>query len=240
MKPLFYENPVALHPQTLAGVSLADPLDYGFARDTNIIPISLNEIPLAAQAYPVAFTIEGGVRPVAVVGLRDDENLFVDRRGAWADSAYVPAYVRRYPFILGEEPGGEFVTLCIDHCPRVLAANGAGKPLFQGDEPTRLVKTAFEFCQSYRAMEAATSPFIEALIAHDLLDARVATISLPDAGQVKLAGFATIDEARLRTLPDEVFLEFRRQGWLKAVYAQLQSTLNWNALADRLVNRAIA
>lgn len=236
MKPLFYENPVALHPQTLAGAALADPLDYGFARDTNIIPISLNEIPLAAQTYPVAFTIDGGVRPVAVVGVRDDENLFVDSRGRWADNAYVPAYVRRYPFILGEQDGGEFVTLCIDHCPRVLVAEGRGKALFQGEEPTGLVKRAFEFCQSYRAMEAATGPFIEALIEHALLDARVATISMPDGGEIRLAGFATLDEAKLRGLSDEVFLEFRHKGWLKAIYAQLQSTLNWNLLADRLVS----
>lgn len=235
MKPLFYENPVALHPQALAGAALADPLDYGFARRTNIIPISLNEIPLAAQVYPIAFTIDGGVRPVAVVGLRDDENLFVDHRGGWADGAYVPAYVRRYPFILGEQDGGEYVTLCIDHCARVLVSDGRGKALFQGEEPTGLVKRAFEFCQSYRAMEAATAPFVEALIAHDLLDARVATISMPEGSEIRLAGFATIDEARLRGLSDEVFLEFRRKGWLKAIYAQLQSTLNWNALADRLV-----
>lgn len=239
MRPLFYENPVALHPQTLAGAALADPLDYGFASGTNVIPISLNEIALAAQTYPVAFTVEGGVRPVAMVGVRDDENLFVDARGSWAANAYIPAYVRRYPFILGEQPGGEFVTLCIDNCPGVLVREGAGKPLFQGEEPTRLVKTAFEFCQSYRAMEAATSPFVEALIAHDLLDTRVANIAMPDGGEIQLAGFATIDESRLRALPDDVFLEFRRQGWLKAIYAQLQSTLNWNALADRLVTSLV-
>lgn len=229
-----------MHPQTLAGATLAHSLDYSFARQTNVIPVSLNEITLAAQSYPVAFTIDGGVRPVAVVGLRDDENLFVDAGGDWAASAYVPAYVRRYPFILGEEPGGEFVTLCIDHCARVLAGEGAGKPLFQGEEPTRLVKSAFEFCQSYRAMEAATSPFVEALIEHELLDARVATVALPEGGEIRLQGFATIDEARLRTLPDDVFLEFRHKGWLKAVYAQLQSTLNWNLLADRLVTRTPA
>jgi hypothetical protein len=85
-------------------------------------------------------------------------------------------------------------------------------------------------------MEAATGPFIEALIEHDLLDARVANIAMPDGGEIRLAGFATLDEAKLRGLSDEVFLEFRRKGWLKAIYAQLQSTLNWNLLADRLVS----
>lgn len=237
MRPLFYQNPVALHPNAHGAAGLVDELDYGFARNTNAIPISLSEIPLAALSYPIAFTIEGGARPVAIVGLRDDENLFVDADGGWLAGAYVPAYVRRYPFILAEYGEGEDlgVQLCIEDHPEILV-QGAGQPLFADGEPSRLVKSAFDFCKSLRAADLATAPFVEALVACAVLDGRAATVKLPAGGDLKLAGFATIDEARLRSLPDEAFLLLRRQGWMNAIYAQMHSALNWGRLADMLVS----
>ncbi|WP_340646641.1 SapC family protein [Phenylobacterium sp.] len=237
MRPLFYQNPVALHPTAHGATGLAEALDYGFARKTNAIPVSLSEIPIAALSYPIAFTTEGGARPVAVVGLREDENLFVDANGAWLEGAYVPAYVRRYPFILAEYGEGDDlgVQLCIEDHPEILV-QGAGQPLFADGEPSRLVKSAFDFCKSLRAADLATAPFVEALVACGLLEGRAATIQLPTGGDLKMAGFATIDEARLRALPDEVFLLLRRQGWMSAVYAQMHSTLNWARLGDLLVS----
>lgn len=237
MRPLFYQNPVALHPNAHGAAGLVDELDYGFARKTNAIPISLSEIPLAALSYPIAFTVDGGARPVAIVGLRDDENLFVDTHGGWLAGAYVPAYVRRYPFILAEYGEGEDlgVQLCIEDHPEILV-HGAGQPLFADGEPSRLVKSAFDFCKSLRAADLATAPFVEALVACGVLDGRAATVKLPTGGDLKLAGFATIDEARLRSLPDEAFLLLRRQGWMNAIYAQMHSALNWGRLADMLVS----
>lgn len=235
MRPLFYQNPVALHPAAHGAAGLAEALDYGFARKTNAIPISLSEIPIAALSYPIAFTTEGGARPVAVVGLREDENLFVDADGNWAPGAYVPAYVRRYPFILAEYGEGEGVQLCIEDDPEVLVPQG-GRPLFSDGEPSRLVRSAFDLCKSLRAADLATGPFVEALLACGVLEGRAATVQLPSGGHLKMAGFATIDEAKLRGLPDEAFLLLRRQGWMNAVYAQLQSTLNWARLGDMLVS----
>ena len=235
MRPLFYQNPVALHPAAHGAAGLAEALDYGFARKTNAIPISLSESPIAALSYPIAFTTEGGARPVAVVGLRDDENLFVDTDGNWLQGAYVPAYVRRYPFILAEYGEGEGVQLCIENDPEVLVPEG-GRPLFSDGEPSRLVRSAFDLCKSLRAADLATAPFVEALLACGVLEGRAATVKLPTGGDVTMAGFATIDEAKLRALPDEAFLLLRRQGWMSAVYAQIQSTLNWARLGDMLVS----
>lgn len=236
MRPLFYENPVALHPAAHAGKSLSDKLNYGFAARTNAVPVAMSEIPLAAMSYPIAFSIEGGVRPVAVVGLRDDENLFVDAAGDWSASDYIPAYVRRYPFILAEYGEGEGVQLCIDDHPNVLSSE-AGQPLFLDDRPTPMLEKAFTFCQSVRAADLATAPFVEALIACGVLEPRAADLTMPNGDKLKMAGFASIDEARFRSLPDEVFLMLRKQGWLPAIYAQIQSALNWSRLGDRLMAR---
>lgn len=230
MKPLFYENPVTISVQRHGDLHLRTPLDFTFARQTNAVPLTVTEVPLAAQWYPVAFTAGDPARPVAILGLREDQNLFVDEDGGWREGAYVPIYVRRYPFILTQQE--DFVTLCIEDREEVLVPDG-GRPLFEEGQPTSLLESAMQFCRSAQAAERATRPFVETLTNLDLLDSRTAMIEMPSGDRVSLSGFLTIDEARLRALDDEVFLELRRQGWLSAIFAQIQSTLNWNRLADR-------
>lgn len=227
--PLFYRNPVALDSKVHGGLSLAQPLGFGFSARANAVPISLNEIPLAATWYPIAFAEEAVARPLAVLGFRDGENLFVDAEGRWLEGAYVPAYVRRYPFILAEHGDGDS-SLYVDDAPGVLVTSG-GKPLFRDGAPTPMLRMALKFCASHRAADLATQPFIEALRVNRLLQNRSASAQTP-AGELKLSGFSVVDEHALRSLPDPVFLAFRKQGWLPAIYAHLQSTLNWNRLAD--------
>ncbi len=231
MKPLFYDNPVTISLERHGALQLRAPLDFGFARNTNAVPLTLAEIPLAAQWYPIAFSASEGARPVAILGLREGENLFVDTKGAWREGAYVPIYVRRYPFFLRQED--DLITLCIDETGDVLTPTG-GAPLFIQDQPADLLASAMQFCRSAQAAERATVPFVEELKGLELLDGRTAMIAMPDGTQVSLSGFLTIDEARLRALSDDSFLELRRRGWLSAIFSQIQSTLNWDRLADKM------
>jgi len=231
MKPLFYDNPVTISLERHGALQLRAPLDFGFARNTNAVPLTLAEIPLAAQWYPIAFSAGEATRPLAILGLREGENLFVDHAGAWREGAYVPIYVRRYPFILRQED--DLVTLCIEETGDVLIESG-GAPLFVEDQPADLLASAMQFCRSAQAAERATIPFVEELKALELLDGRTAMIAVPGGAQMSLSGFLTIDEARLRALSDERFLELRRRGWLSAIFSQIQSTLNWARLADRI------
>lgn len=231
MKPLFYDNPVTISLERHGALQLRAPLDFGFARNTNAVPLTLAEIPLAAQWYPIAFSAGEATRPLAILGLREGENLFVDHEGAWREGAYVPIYVRRYPFILRQED--DLVALCIEERGDVLIESG-GAPLFVEDQPADLLASAMQFCRSAQAAERATIPFVEELKALELLDGRTAMIAVPGGAQMSLSGFLTIDEARLRALSDERFLELRRRGWLSAIFSQIQSTLNWARLADRI------
>ena len=230
MKPLFYENLVALSAARHGHVRLRTPLDFGFAARSNAVPLNLAEIPLAAQWYPIAFTSADTPCPMAVLGLREGENLFVNEAGAWLEGAYVPTYVRRFPFLLAEQRAGE--VLCIEERPDVVSAVD-GQPLFgEDDQPSELVRAALRLCRSAKAADAATIPFVQALAELDLLDARTATVKLSDGSRLAVSGFLTIEETRFRALRDEDFLDLRRRGWLAAIYAQLQSTLNWARLAD--------
>jgi hypothetical protein len=235
MIPLFYDQPVALHPQAHGDLGLNLLPGYGFAARTNAIPLAMSEFVLAAQSYPIAFTDEPKTRAVAVVGLRADENLFVDARGHWLEGAYIPAYVRRYPFLLSEYGEGEGIELCVD--ARVLSPSGL--PIFRSDEPTDLALQAFRFCQSVHASELATTPFLSALAACGLFEPRTASIQMADGQEVRLAGFQALDEARLSALADDAFLVLRKQGWLEPIYAQIQSNQNWSRLGQMLSARSL-
>ncbi|MDO8408718.1 MAG: SapC family protein [Phenylobacterium sp.] len=237
MTLLFYENIAPITFAQHGTMRLRTPLDYGFAGGANAVPLTLSEIPLAAPWYPIAFSREPRPRPLAILGLREGENLFVDSKGRWREGAYVPIYVRRFPFVLGQE--GELITLCIENRPEVLSET-AGKPLFDGDRPSALLESAMTFCRSAQAAERATIPFVEQLLELDLLESRTAVVEVPEGAKVSLSGFLTIDESRFRGLSDEVFLDLRRRGWLAAIYAQMQAALNWGRLADRLGDRQAA
>src|SRR5262245_49510004 len=67
------------------------------------LPLSFTEFSVACRDYPIAFLNAGDAGnfvPMVVLGLETQQNLFVTKDGVWETSAYVPAYVRRYPFCM--------------------------------------------------------------------------------------------------------------------------------------------
>lgn len=216
-----------LDPGRHADLGLREDLDFAFARAHSVAPLTFAEIVAASVWYPVVFT-EDDPRPVAVMGVQPGPNLYVTAEGTWRRNAYVPAAIRRHPFLLQEEPDGT-LRLCVKS-PRQVLAHG-GRPLFADGQPTGLYKGAFEFCASLIAEEAQTARFMEALKARKLLAPRTANLRARDGGTVQQA-FLTIDERALRDLAAEDFIELRRQGWLSTIFAQLNSTLNWHKIGD--------
>ena len=110
-RPLFYADPVALHVDRHAEWRLLDG-NAAFAACATAIPLVLTDFVPAARSYPILFTADTAA-PIALTGLQRSD-LFVDAAGAWAPDCYVPAYVRRYPFILVEVPDRSDLGLAID------------------------------------------------------------------------------------------------------------------------------
>ena len=72
-------------------------------RGMMVLPLSYTEFSLACHDYPVVFiSNDQGQSAVAmaVVGLEQQQNLFVAPDLTWDKNFYVPAYVRRYPFCM--------------------------------------------------------------------------------------------------------------------------------------------
>lgn len=228
--PLFYQKPTALDKKLHNGFSLSDKLDFSFASKVNAVPINLIELPNIMQTYPVAFSSTNPSTPLAILGLKDGENLFVNDKGEWLTNTYIPAYVRRYPFIFSQDNKGEKLTLCVDDAKGILVKNKK-RPFFdKDDQPTDMVKSALEFCKSYQVASTQTMEFAQAIEKSGILEDRHAEIKTNDGKVLSLSGFRQINERSLKTLDDATILKWHKNYWMRFIYAHLLSTGNWQKL----------
>jgi hypothetical protein len=233
--PLFYKNPVPLDAALHRDWALNTTLDFGFTKTANAVPINAIEMPQICHFYPIAFSPDGRATPVALIGLRDNENLFINADGQWVSDAYVPSYIRRYPFIFSEAPDGGQLTLCIDDTPQTVLHSGGDQGFFDDKNgPSQLSSNALEFCKSYHAAAQQTLAFSKALASSGLLVDRQAEITVAGDQKIQFAGFQIVDEQKLLDMPDAAFMEWRRNGWLPFLYAHLFSSAQWQRLTRML------
>ncbi len=237
--PVFYRRPRVLSSELDGRKSLLPAIDHGFARGTNSVVLNGSEFPPAMRIYPIVFSLAEPVSAFAVVGLVDNENLFIGDDGRWAPDVYVPAYVRRYPFILIEQPGSSELMVGIDE-ESGLVVESAERPLFAAGQPTKLLQDAIGFCREFHAQHAATTAFVRALAAEGLLVRNEARVVLGSGKQLTLRGFDVVDEVKFNALPDELFLDWRRRGWLHLIYCHLMSMGNWARLVDLAAKRGMS
>lgn len=235
--PLFYKKPAPLDKRKHANLALKKNFGMGFAKNVNAVPVNLIEMPQICHFYPIAFSPDNSATPVAILGLRDNENLFVDDAGDWAKETYIPAYIRRYPFIFSEMPEAEQLSLCVDMDESVIEENGEGRFFDEDGNATTLAQNALEFCKSYHAASQQTLEFSKFLASQDLLTERAAEIVVGDNKKIQFAGFKILDEKKFAELSDKDFLEWRKKGWLPFLYAHLFSGMQWQRLTKLLQNR---
>ena len=230
--PLFYKRVAVVDEAKLSNSSLKEKIGYDFARNTAFVPLVVTELFAAASTYPIVFVTEPAPSVLAVLGLRDAQNLFVSADGTKWDAPYVPAYVRRYPFVFFRHDNDD-LTLCIDEAANALEP-GRARPLFEDGKRTPVIEHALQFCLEFQRGHLATEAFMKALIEQDLLIAYQITSTLKSGEKIAATGFKVIDEARFAKLPDDVVVNWYRQGWLGYVYAHLASAGCWAQLVKRL------
>lgn len=235
--PLFYSKPVLLDATTHADSGLASNQGFGFAAKVSAIPLNMIEFPQAAHSYPIAFARDAMATPVVIVGVREDDNLFVNAKGEWAENTYVPSYVRRYPFILSETPDGQQLSLCIDDVPSVWSKSGE-KFFDDKKQATQMAKNAMEFCRSYHMAARQTQAFGQALLDAGILVDRTAELTLANGQRVSFSGFRIVDEKKFNELPEKTFMEWRAKGYLAGVYAHLFAGMHWTTIT-RLMNERL-
>lgn len=228
--PLFYQNPVALDKKLHADMSLSSDISYAFAAKVNAVPITMIELPNVMQFYPIAFSAAAPATPLAILGLRENENLFVNEDGSWVENTYVPAYIRRYPFIFAKNDDGDRLILCVDDSAKILEKSNTN-PLFTTEgELTTLTQNALDFCRSYQAAAEQTLAFSEAIEKAGILIDRHAEVRFEKGYTMTLSGFRQIDEQKYYALPDETITQWHKAHWTRFVYAHLFSSGNWQRL----------
>lgn len=200
--------------------------------DLMTTPVFLSEFRSAQAYYPIVFQPADngpGMQPVALLGLRSGENLFLEAHG-W-DVPYIPLALERGPFMIGR--GGSELMIHVDmDSPRI--GRGEGEPAFMphGATTEYLERINVVLAAIHRGVETLP-PFVAALLRHELLESFVLDIEAADGSQNRLAGFHTLSEERLAALDATALAELHAQGWLAAIYMVLASTAHFRDLIER-------
>jgi len=236
-KLMFYERPVALNRERHQHLKLAaTPDHYRFAAKTNAVPLMSTELAEAARDHPIVFVGEegGSFNLAALVGVRDHENLMVDADGQWAQGVCVPAFARRYPFVLARTDGSDQLTVCIDEVYAGLG-NETGEALFDAEgQQTPYLQRVLEFLQAFHSDAERTLRFATRLKELGLLVPKVIRVEGPGELRQSLRGLWIVDVAKLRSIDDARVVELFREGYLSWIEAHLISLGNFPRLIARM------
>jgi len=233
---LIYEQAVPVSKEQHANYCVKIGEDYGFAKEINSVPLTAVEFPKTAPEYPIVFAgKDDSVVPVAILGVKDNENLFVDDKGAWT-ATYIPAFIRRYPFVFSNNEGTDTFSLCIDEQFSGSNEEGRGEHLFDKDgERTQYLNGVLEFVKEYQIQFNRTKVFCSKLQELDLLEPMQAQFSLPSGKKMSLSGFMVISRDKLKALPGDKLAELAGTDELELAYTHLQSMRNFSTMIERLV-----
>jgi SapC len=232
---LIYESAVPVSGARHGDVSVEVGADYGFSKGVNSVPLMAVEFPHAAAEYAVVFsgTAEAFI-PAVILGMRGNENLYLGEQGGW-QAKYIPAFVRRYPFVFSSSQDGKTFTLCIDEAFPGFNREGRGQRLFGDDkQPSAYVSNVLKFLEQYQIEFRRTQAFCNKLKELGLLEPMRAQANLPSGERLALTGFMAVSRDKLKALPADRLAELVKSDELELLYLHLQSMRNFAAMVERL------
>ena len=234
-KMFLFERPELLNKEQHGhlGMNRADK-PFEFCASARATPLTISEFVMASKNYPIVFMSAEDPVPLAVLGLVDELNLFVDDDGMWEQGTYIPGYIRRYPFALAGETGGDRFAIVIDAAHPGIVENGEVRFFDQAGESSSETQQAIEYCKEYERDRAVTAEVFKKVQEFGLVKAQTAQYTPQGETAPKpFAQYFGIDEDALKGLTDAQFLELRQSGVLPMIYAQLMSLGNWRNLLQK-------
>lgn len=236
-----FQNPVAInklihkntHIKTFDG-------DFSFCKNFNTVGITGAEFANGYREYPILFTRQKNkYEAITVLGLKNKENWFVDGNGKW-DADYIPAFVRRFPFVLAKGDDEQLV-VCIDESFKELSEEPGPntQPLYENGKESAMLQHSVKFLTEYHQQYLRTGEFIARLDKFDLFKSVDAKVNIHDDQRYMLRYCYVIDEEKLAKLSAEKLMEFYRAGEMMWIYAHINSIQNLRPLAARHGNRII-
>jgi hypothetical protein len=223
--PILYNDLVPLSSIDHADWKLR-PIDaLDFLKNQHAVPVTVDEFAMIQRHYPIIFSVGDNPVPLALMGLNEGVNTFVDADGKVADPVYIPAYVRRYPFLLAKlRPDATELSLCFDPTPAIIGTSEDGEALFDDGQPTEATKRILGFCDEFEQSGIKTGQFMAELAEHKLLmDGEVSIQPEGPADPYIYRGFQMVDETKLRDLRGDVLRKMMQSGMLPLIHAHLFS-----------------
>lgn len=241
-----YRAPVLLDPAQHRQFKVGTLSDFSIARGMHAVFLNATEFAQAALEFAILFIHIGErdaagkplISPIVLLGLSGGENLHVE--GPRWDGRYIPAFIRRYPFLTANLKGTGATGVLVDTAWSGWSAS-VGEPLFDAqDKPAPALQRAMQFLELFEAESQRTRAFCTRLGELDLLKEMKADATLPDGATLSVDGFLAVDEDKLRALPDATVLELHRNGMLMLLQVHLLSLHNIRHLVERKARRVQA
>lgn len=217
--------------------------NYSFVSNIISAPVLATEIPFAAGEFPIVFSAtanEGEYIPLAIMGLKEGENLCLNENNQFT-TRYIPAFIRRYPFVLGGDKNADTLALCIDEGSSAVIKDGSkGRPLFEENgEQSAHLKEVVEFLKDYQYRAEMTKLFCKRLHELNLLEPMQANITFKgrEDANMNLLGFYVVKREKLKELSDADALDLFKKDGLELIYSHIQSLSNLNELINKKSQR---
>jgi hypothetical protein len=237
--PLFYKDLMPLNSRDHANWSSKSTDTAVWMVGQHAIPLTAEEFVHAGRHFPIVFSIADNPVPLALMGLNEGVNTFFDDEGKISGPVYVPAYARRYPFMLAKlNPETEELSLCFDPTSDLIGEFKDGTPLFNGEEPSDACKATLDFCRNFEEAGFRTQSFVDELVKHDLLmDGEVSIQQDGNENPFVYRGFKMVDQEKLRDLRGDVLRSMNQSGMLGLVFAHLFSLEHMSEVFGRQVQQ---
>jgi len=223
--PLFYNQlePLSSSAHERIAIRRVDAVPY--VAKTHAVPLTTDEFIVAQRFFPIVFSNGDSPVPLALMGLNEGANVYFDDEGKPAPNVYVPAYVRRYPFMLARlRPDADELSLCFDPSCDAIGNFEDGERLFEDGKPTEVTNQILKFCEEFELSAQRTNAFLKELKDHDLLmDGEVAIQPTPDVQPFIYRGFQMVSDEKLREMRGDELRKMNQNGMLPLIVAHLFS-----------------
>lgn len=223
--PLFYNDLMPLNSRDHSAWSTRKVDAAKWLAGQHAVPLTVEEFSLAQRHFPIIFSAGDRPVPLALFGLNEGVNVYFDDEGKLIDDIYVPAYVRRYPFLLAKlDNNSDTLSLCFDPSSGLLGEFDEGDKLFDGENPSETTKAVMDFCQRFEEAGARTQAFMDELVKHDMLmDGEVAITQEGVEQPFVYRGFKMINAEKLREVRGDQLRTWNQNGLLQLVFAHMMS-----------------
>ena len=226
-----YNNIELITKDSHKDAGVANVEGFAHAKELTSSMITMSEFYQACKNYPIVFANneEEGWFAVALLGL-EKENKFLDEKGVWKEGCYIPAYVRRYPFIYIKNEDDLLLGFDGDH---KVKKEEAGDRHFYDDkeETTPFVANVLTFMNQVQNLTKVTTEFIETLVEMEVLEESAITGKNASGKEISVNGFWILKEEKLEKLTKKNKAKLCEKNYMQPITAHLISLSNIQALS---------